>query len=251
MPEEAKESTTAIRRAVGEQIKALKELSEIVAKSGRTVDVSEPQPRPARTINVPEPEPRPVRTMDVAAELTPRPAPPPPLPSAEGELQLAAPRQRDVPREAPEKPRSNGWVQDLLSGAARAEREEKPAPAPEPARQPARQATALSSLSADIARAVDQDAMLDLWDRHRRGERGVFSRRLYTLKGQQTFDDIRQRYMTDPEFARAVTRYCDDYEALLKDVSKNDRDGSGLRSYLVSDTGKVYTLLAHAAGRLR
>ena len=33
--------------------------------------------------------------------------------------------------------------------------------------------------------------------------------------------------------------------------SKNDRDGSGLRSYLVSDTGKVYTLLAHAAGRLR
>ena len=41
MPQEAKESTTAIRRAVSEQINALKELSDIVAKSGRTrrVDV--------------------------------------------------------------------------------------------------------------------------------------------------------------------------------------------------------------------
>ena len=36
MPEEAKESTTAIRRAVSEQINALKELSDIVAKSGRS-----------------------------------------------------------------------------------------------------------------------------------------------------------------------------------------------------------------------
>ncbi|RVA64395.1 kinesin, partial [Mesorhizobium sp. M7A.F.Ca.CA.001.08.2.1] len=35
MPEEAKESTSAIRRAVSEQINALKELSDIVAKSGR------------------------------------------------------------------------------------------------------------------------------------------------------------------------------------------------------------------------
>ena len=41
MPVEAKESTTAIRRAVSEQINALKELSEIVAKSGRMFDVSD------------------------------------------------------------------------------------------------------------------------------------------------------------------------------------------------------------------
>ena len=44
LPMEAKESTTAIRRAVSEQINALKELSEIVAKSGRNNDVSEARP---------------------------------------------------------------------------------------------------------------------------------------------------------------------------------------------------------------
>ena len=48
LPMEAKESTTAIRRAVSEQINALKELSEIVAKSGRNNDVSEPRRRRVR-----------------------------------------------------------------------------------------------------------------------------------------------------------------------------------------------------------
>src|SRR5690606_15679065 len=55
MPAEAKESTTAIRRAVSEQINALKELSAIVAKSGRGPDASEANLRPA----APAPAPRP------------------------------------------------------------------------------------------------------------------------------------------------------------------------------------------------
>src|SRR5690606_36015513 len=41
LPEEAKESTSAMRRAITEQVNALKELSEIVAKSGRLHDASQ------------------------------------------------------------------------------------------------------------------------------------------------------------------------------------------------------------------
>jgi hypothetical protein len=33
-------------------------------------------------------------------------------------------------------------------------------------------------------------------------------------------------------------------------VSQNDRDSMMSQMYLTSDTGKVYTMLAHAAGRL-
>ena len=47
MPVEAKESTTAIRRAVTEQINALKELSDIVAKSGRMYRRFRPRLRPS------------------------------------------------------------------------------------------------------------------------------------------------------------------------------------------------------------
>ena len=149
-------------------------------------------------------------------------------------------------------PAPGGWVSDLLRGASRDEASTAPA---------ARQATnnrsplhvveSLNSLSVDIARAIDHEAAIDLWDRYRRGERNVFTRRLYTLKGQQTFDEIRRKYQNDGDFRAAVERYCVDFEKLLEDVSANDRDNLMAQTYLSSDTGKVYTMLAHAAGRLR
>jgi len=37
---------------------------------------------------------------------------------------------------------------------------------------------------------------------------------------------------------------------LLDEVAGEDRGPQALRSHLTSDTGLVYTLLAHAAGRL-
>src|SRR5688500_12874948 len=91
LPMEAKESTTAIRRAVSEQINALKELSEIVAKSGRSNDMSTarqaaPAPRQAA------PAPRPA---------APRPAEPPRRPAAAP--QQAAPQQA-APAPQPRRP---------------------------------------------------------------------------------------------------------------------------------------------------
>jgi hypothetical protein len=226
MPEEAKQSTTAMRRAVTEQINALKELSEIVAKSGRTIDVSDRAAQ--RQARAPEPQ---------------RPAPQ----QLRGSLDVE-------PRAA--RPQAGGWVRDLLSGASREEtgRPATVTEAPRPAgaaRSPAHVVESLNSLSVDIARAIDHEASIELWDRYRRGERDVFTRRLYTLKGQQTFDEIRRKYQSDSEFRSAVDRYCDDFEKLLKDVSRNDRDNVMTQTYLSSDTGKVYTMLAHASGRLR
>ena len=47
---------------------------------------------------------------------------------------------------------------------------------------------------------IDHDAAADLWDRYKRGERNVFTRRLYTLQGQQAFDDIRRALKPDGVF---------------------------------------------------
>ncbi|MBN9275026.1 MAG: kinesin, partial [Mesorhizobium sp.] len=259
MPEEAKESTSAIRRAVAEQINALKELSEIVAKSGRSGETGEqrnlrPAPQ-APAARLSEPARRPP-----AAPQPQSPAPQAPLAGAglRGTLDIerpaeAAPRLRDANARTPQ----GGWVRDLLTGASR-EEEAKPAspvaeaPRPAPAqRSPLHVVESLNSLSVDIARAIDHDASIELWNRYRRGERDVFTRRLYTLKGQQTFDEIRRKYQAEAEFRAAVDRYCDDFEKLLKDVSRNDRDNMMAQTYLTSDTGKVYTMLAHASGRLR
>jgi len=122
-----------------------------------------------------------------------------------------------------------------------------------PARTEERQARhsieSLDALSVDIARMIDHDAAAELWDRYNRGERNVFTRRLYTLQGQQAFDEIRKRYRSDREFKQTVDRYIAEFERLLEDVSRDDRGQVVVRTYLTSETGKVYTMLAHAAGR--
>ena len=114
---------------------------------------------------------------------------------------------------------------------------------------PQASAEPLNALSMDIARAIDHDASAELWERHRRGERNLFTRRLYTLQGQQTFDEIRKKYQRDEDFRSAVDRYIQDFEKLLAEVSRTSKDRNASNAYLTSDTGKVYTMLAHASGR--
>ena len=107
----------------------------------------------------------------------------------------------------------------------------------------------LDSLSVDIARMIDHDAAAELWERYKRGESNVFTRRLYTMQGQQTFEEIRRKYRRDLEFRDTVDRYILEFERLLEQISRDDRGQQLTNTYLTSDTGKVYTLLAHAAGR--
>ena len=108
----------------------------------------------------------------------------------------------------------------------------------------------LETISHDIARMVDHAAIADAWDRYRGGESGAFARGIYIGRGAQTFEEIRRRYRSDSEFRLTVDRYIQEFERLLADVSRDDRDDTLTRTYLISETGKVYTMLAHAAGRL-
>jgi hypothetical protein len=107
----------------------------------------------------------------------------------------------------------------------------------------------LDSLAVDIARMIDHEAAADLWDRYKRGERNVFTRKLYTMQGQKAFEEIRRKYRGDRDFMRTVDRYISEFERLLEEVSRDDRGQVVARTYLTSETGKVYTMLAHAAGR--
>jgi hypothetical protein len=192
----------------------------------------------------PAPAPTPV-----ARQAEPKPAPTP----APAPVRQAPPAaERPAPREAParEAGARGGWLSDLLNRASREE-------TVEPARSTAGRADrtrvnsleSLDSISVDIARMIDHDAAVELWDRYRRGESNVFTRRLYTLQGQQTFEEIRRKYGRDDEFRQTVDRYVEEFERLLAEVSRDDRDSMLTKTYLTSETGKVYTMLAHASGR--
>ncbi|MBK5961886.1 hypothetical protein CCR97_27300, partial [Rhodoplanes elegans] len=174
--------------------------------------------------------------------------------------------QNAAPPTAPTNGGRGGWLSDLLSRASQDDDDDQPlrrggegrgpqqVPAPRgeaPADDRGTRYTieSLDALSVDIARMIDHDAAAELWDRYNRGERNVFSRRLYTPQGQKTFDEIRKRYRADREFKQTVDRYIGEFERLLEEVSRNDRGQVVARTYLTSETGKVYTMLAHAAGR--
>ncbi len=258
LPQETSESTAQMRRVIVDQIEALAELNRIVARHGRSLDASEPVRRDVEPLyasgGTRAAPARPLRP-DVGAA----------APQAPGRDITGAPARRSGggPTLSPlpggkddgnSRNNGNGWLSDLLSRASREDAAPTASPSPRGlARGDDRTARdsvdSIDSLSVDIARMIDHDVAAELWERYKRGERGAFSRRLYTPQGLKAFDEIRSKYRTDPEFRQTVEHYIHEFERLLDDVSRGDRGPTVARNYLTSDTGKVYTMLAHAAGR--
>jgi hypothetical protein len=275
LPQETAESAAQMRRVIVDQIEALAELNRIVARHGRGLDAAEPARRreePAaalasarlETPRFAEPRNETPR-MEPPRIDAPRMEPPRgdtmqrPAAAPRMDITGAQPQRRaEAPSLSPAQPqaggnRSGGWLSELLHRASRPEDQaaDERAPAPRGAEPRAAHHTieSLDSLSVDIARMIDHDAAAELWDRYRRGERNVFTRRLYTMQGQRTFDEIRRKYRADRDFKQTVDRYIGEFERLLEEVSRDDRGQVVARTYLTSETGKVYTMLAHAAGR--
>jgi hypothetical protein len=254
LPQETAESAAQMRRVIVDQIEALAELNRIVARHGRSLDAVEPVRREAEPLYAASGGRGQARPMRATAEIAPAPQQTPPR-----DITGAPARRNSPPTLSPvpggkddSNARNGGWLSDLLT---RASRDDAPSIAPAPSREPPREerprdsVDSIDTLSVDIARMIDHDAAAELWERYKRGERGAFTRRLYTPQGQKAFDEIRNKYRTDPEFRQTVEHYIHEFERLLDDVSRGDRGPAVARNYLTSDTGKVYTLLAHAAGR--
>jgi hypothetical protein len=245
MPQEAADNTAQMRKVIVDQIEALAELNRIVAHHGRGLDVV----TSGRTTVQRQDEPvvmaaaggrNEVRMRDSSSAST---LPPP-------DLGLPASRRTEAP---PVSPATNqdagrdGWLSDLLhrTDAGGASGREAPR-----GRSPQGAANPLESLSLDIGRLMDRNLAAEMWDRYQRGESKAFSKRLYTPAGQKAFDEVARKYRADRSFKQTVDRYIAEFERLLDEVAREERGPQALRGHLTSETGLVYTLLAHAAGRL-
>jgi hypothetical protein len=264
LPQETAESAAQMRRVIVDQIEALAELNRIVARHGRNLDTVEPSARRADPVDA-TPQRResilangssraePARPRGDLGGLGPSmpsmpPAPPPPPPPSGRRAESPS-----LSPAVPTPPARSGWLSDLLTRASQDNeppREATGREQPPDAGRPERHSIeSLDSLAVDIARMIDHDAAAELWDRYKRGERNVFTRKLYTMQGQRAFEEIRRKYRSDREFMQTVDRYVAEFERLLDEVSRDDRSQMVARTYLTSETGKVYTMLAHAAGR--
>jgi hypothetical protein len=259
LPQETADTASHMRRVIVDQIEALAELNRIVARHSRSLDAVEPAAvriEPAdsasrRALAREEalrangnPRAEPVRARsDISGTGAP------PIPARRAEAPALTPAQVAGGGRT-------GWLSELLTRASHEAEAPAPREAPPPRSAPAEAARperhgidSLESLAVDIARMIDHDAAAELWDRYKRGERNVFTRKLYTMQGQKAFEEIRKRYRGDGDFKRTVDRYISEFERLLEEVSREERGQMLARTYLTSETGKVYTMLAHAAGR--
>ncbi|MBI1210991.1 MAG: hypothetical protein GC190_05975 [Alphaproteobacteria bacterium] len=108
----------------------------------------------------------------------------------------------------------------------------------------------LQAMAIDLDRFLEDDPPLDLLRRYRNGERNIFARRLVSVLGRDQADRIGRKYREDSEFKDTVDRYVEQFETLMEETAGRDRENVLAETYLTSQTGKVYVMLASSIGRL-
>ncbi len=257
MPDDAKQALSEMQLYINDQVGALSDLASMVGGLSNVASA----PEASRHLTQPARQTRPPETDNNRySGNMPAPA------QARREPVRATPARRNVARQGREKVSDKRkWeMPELLSRAS----DIQPLPehlqprsrSVEPQQNHYADATrpsnelhsgeSLNSISLELARALDHDAPEQLWARYRNGERNVFTRKLYTLRGQKLFDEVSFKYRNDAGFRHDVDRYIADFEGLLTKVYEQDRDSMLIDTYLSSETGKIYLMLAHASGRL-
>ena len=107
----------------------------------------------------------------------------------------------------------------------------------------------LQSIAVDMNRVLETTISEDEWRRFNKGEKGIFVRKMLGFREKARLNAIREKYQQDGEFREYVTRYLSEFETLLEEAKKRDQEGLLKNTFLSSDVGKVYMLLAHALGR--
>jgi hypothetical protein len=227
LPASTRETAESMRRALQDQLRAIEQLNQISQRANAPRDVVRPElPSSART------------PVSLTSALVQQQGP-------------AAGRGKGQPSQDGRESWSLG---DLLARASH-EDEAQAAQAqvqPQVQAQNAPPNAAPARLDiATIARALDPATASAIWGRIRAGQRNVLVRSIYAPEARALFDQISNRVRMDRDLEQSIFRYLTDFERIIKDAEARDPSGRTAQNHLVSDTGRVYLFLAHAAGRIR
>lgn len=269
LPNTTRQSAIAMRRALSDQLRAIETLSGLAHQHDTARDLSAPQGPAAlghpQAVNAPQvnaARPTPAvgqipaqqrgsysDSSRIAAQLAShinpsslsgkgqpqRPSQPQPAPQQGGQYAQTPPSPSHANPAGPNVSGNQWSMGDLLERAST---------------QSGQNGASRGLNMNALAGALDNNTAAHIWQRYQNGEQGIFNRGLYTPQGQSTFDEIFNRYRQDGEFKQTVDRYLLDFERLLREVGQKDPSGRQLQNYLMSETGRVYLLLAHASGRI-
>ncbi len=266
LPTTTRETADSMRRALQDQMRALDQLSQISSRTRSERDVMLPDGgATALSSGLLSP-----RSSAQSSAQAGRAALAPPM----SEPQPTQARGGRAPASAPLTDGRDGWsLGDLLARAshdeygsqARADTAQSDGPnagraAKPSANQPNAYASSNDGSRANmqpfrldlpmISKAIDAATATNIWARIRAGQRNVMVRSIYTPEARTAFDMISERLKDDREVGQNVMRFLSDFEHVVKDADAQDPSGRMASTHLVSDTGRVYLFLAHAAGRI-
>lgn len=275
LPNATQETSAAMRRALQDQLGALDRLTELATRT--TERNNSRAPGPAR-------EPRPLTSLPAASTAQPardtataqpqhrQPAAASQPADDEGHAQATGSRPRNLTnltttlaRElsarqarlgrgdgttppAATEPGDRWSLGDLLARASEDDGGGRGAPR-RPSAPQAADSSAMLDLTA-LAGALDAATASVIWSRFRNGQRGFMVRSIYAPESRKLFDTVERRYRDEPAFRANVDRFLVEFERGLHEFDQKDPTRQSSDAQITTDTGRVYIVLAHAAGRL-
>jgi hypothetical protein len=213
-----------MRRVISDQIAALNALAEVVRRQTGSLDLSGAGIVLPRTMRDPN---------SGKSEGATFPAP------QSGTL--------SAPRRSPERSETPAAVQGQRSSAAQAR---VPARSPDFARDVGAYVDRLNAVARDLVEAIDGSFPRELERRFAAGERHVYTHRLYDSRSNPFTEILRSRYQSERQLRQRADAYMQLFETLLELMHAQPEGESLAEASLASESGRIYLMLAEAAGRI-
>jgi hypothetical protein len=107
----------------------------------------------------------------------------------------------------------------------------------------------LNQLAIDLNRVLETDIPRSVWKAFYDGDKTAFTKRLLGTPAIRDLQRIRQKFETDTDFRSYVSRFVNEFEALLEQTRKWDYDNLIAQAFLGADIGRLYALLCRALER--
>ena len=249
LPAETRNSADAMRRVVTDQITALNALADVVKRQSSSLAMSGPG------IYVP-PESggrSPGKTEGTASTAA--------SPRTSGAPKSK--RSEDVAKQKSTGSKEGGSIRSFLGDLLSSE-PDTPTAREKPARRSKKASkdrstshdteilvAKLNAASRDVYQALNEGLPKELEDAYRQGSAQTYTHDLFQSRGRKLMDLTRKTYRDDKQARTRIDGFIRLFERLLDTVATSEAGEELVDQCLGSETGKVYLMLAEAAGRVK
>ncbi len=230
LPEETRTNADAMRKVVADQIAALNTLADVVKRQTGMTDLSGPGYAPQRSTRDPSPG-----KSEGATFLAPQSG-------TSGALKKAMERLENKGTPA-------SWRDAAIESPGKSQAK-KAAEGSAVPREVEGLTQELNRVARDIVDVLEDGLPAELEKRYNKNERHVYTQRLYEGRGKRLQKNIAMRYENDRPTRNQVDNYVKLFERLLDTVSEAPQGNQMVEACLMSESGKIYVMLAEACGRI-